>query len=292
MFVATDCIATAALCYTLVVMSLPAPRDDIMVASTDRTMSKTAFVTTFLGENPTANPKAVNEAWAKEGRSGSISPTLVTNLRSKLGLAGNLRASSKVAEAKGLSEGSKAGGTVARMKNAAKTEAKARSRTSTLAAGKFQSQGKSAFIKEVLFDNPRANAEAVNVAWKRAGMNGTISASLVNTLRAELGLTGNLRARSKSAAGEVVAKTATAKNAGRPTKAFSKTGGETRFNGELHAAGAPQRKFKPSDRDRVLTEIECDLDRVIHTLDEVEGMSAIVDAVRTVRRQVIRSHEA
>ena len=53
--------------------------------------------------------------------------------------------------------------------------------------------GKTSFVKEILFDNPQANPTAVNEAWTAAGMDGTISATLVNKMRAELGLTGNLR---------------------------------------------------------------------------------------------------
>jgi hypothetical protein len=46
-------------------------------------------------------------------------------------------------------------------------------------ATKTRSQGKSEFLKEYLHDNPRANAKAINAAWKSAGMEGSISDSLV-----------------------------------------------------------------------------------------------------------------
>ncbi len=61
-----------------------------MVASADTKVSKTAFVTGILGENPEANTRAVNEAWAERGHSGKISPTLVQKMRSDLGLVGNI----------------------------------------------------------------------------------------------------------------------------------------------------------------------------------------------------------
>ena len=63
-----------------------------MVASRDTKPNKTAFITAHLGENPTANPKSVKEAWAKAGHSGTVSPTLVSKLRRDLGLTGNFRA--------------------------------------------------------------------------------------------------------------------------------------------------------------------------------------------------------
>jgi hypothetical protein len=79
-----------------------------MVAATDKKPSKTAFVTGHLQKNPKANSKAVNEAWRKAGHPGSVSPTLVSKLRSDLGLAGNLRSRSKTKEGNGAIEAPKA----------------------------------------------------------------------------------------------------------------------------------------------------------------------------------------
>ena len=53
------------------------------------------------------------------------------------------------------------------------------------------------FVKEFLHDNPQGNVNAVNEAWQAAGFDGTISPTLVKTMRAALGLTGNLRANAK-----------------------------------------------------------------------------------------------
>jgi len=41
-----------------------------------------------------------------------------------------------------------------------------------------RNQSKSAFIKELLFDNPKANVTAVNEAWRAGVMDGKISDSL------------------------------------------------------------------------------------------------------------------
>jgi hypothetical protein len=57
-----------------------------------------------------------------------------------------------------------------------------------------RNQGRSKFVREVLNDNPQANAAAVNEAWRAAGMSGSISAGLVNHLRSRMGLSGNLQA--------------------------------------------------------------------------------------------------
>ena len=69
-----------------------------MVASTDKKPSKTAFVTAQLQKDQQATLKTVNAAWNAEGHSGKISSTLVTGLRAKLGLTGNIRARTRPAK--------------------------------------------------------------------------------------------------------------------------------------------------------------------------------------------------
>ena len=56
-------------------------------------------------------------------------------------------------------------------------------------------KGQSGFIKEYLFDNPRSNSSVINQAWKDSGMEGEISAGLINKIRSEMGLAGNLKKR-------------------------------------------------------------------------------------------------
>ena len=60
------------------------------------------------------------------------------------------------------------------------------------------SPGKTMFVKEFLNDHPQGNVDAVNEAWQAAGFDGTISPTLINKMRASLGLTGNIRGTSKS----------------------------------------------------------------------------------------------
>ena len=57
--------------------------------------------------------------------------------------------------------------------------------------------GKSDFIKQVLGKNPQATFKAVNEAWTEAGNEGSISQALVNKMRSEAGLSGNLRTKEK-----------------------------------------------------------------------------------------------
>ncbi len=56
---------------------------------------KSMFVKEFLHDNPQGNVDAVNKAWEAAGFDGTISSTLVSQMRAKLGLTGNLRASTK-----------------------------------------------------------------------------------------------------------------------------------------------------------------------------------------------------
>ena len=60
---------------------------------------------------------------------------------------------------------------------------------------KARDQGKTSFIKEFLNDHPEGNVKAVNEAWTKAGFDGSISNTLVSKMRAQLGLTGNLRSQ-------------------------------------------------------------------------------------------------
>ena len=136
-----------------------------MATATATKTTKTAFVTDFLKENPTANPEVVNEAWAKAGNPGTVSPSLVSKLRFDLGLSGNIPTTPKTSVA---------------------------SPTTKPVKASRKSQGKSSFLKELLVDHPQVNAAAANKAWMKAGMKGTISVSLVGKVRSDLGLTGNL----------------------------------------------------------------------------------------------------
>src|SRR5438477_12346955 len=84
-----------------------------------------------------------------------------------------------------------------------------------------RNQGKAMFVKEVLLDNPHANTQDVIEAWQAAGMEGTISASLISKVRSERGLAGNLRGRrrgTRTATAAVAGSTPTGKRRGRPPK--------------------------------------------------------------------------
>ena len=65
------------------------------MATATRPESKSAFIEQLLRQDPYANFKSVNEAWAASGHDGTISQALVNKMRSEAGLSGNLRTKEK-----------------------------------------------------------------------------------------------------------------------------------------------------------------------------------------------------
>jgi hypothetical protein len=121
---------------------------------------------------------------------------------------------------------------------------------------------RSAFVREVLKKDPRANAAAVNEAWRAAGMPGQISAGLVNHLRSQLGLSGNLRARKAS-------------------------GTKRRRPTEQELAGTNVRP-RAASRRRVseLAELEVEFDRLLMKVVEISPLADVADDLRQARRQI------
>jgi len=217
-----------------------------------RDQGKTSFVKEFLGDHPQGNVQAVNEAWTKSGKDGSIGATLIQKLRSQMGLTGNLRATSK----------SK---TAAKKKVTAKKKAVAK-RPKTVAA----TPGKTMFVKEFLNDHPEGTGNAVNEAWTAAGFEGTISRTLVDKTRALLGLTGNLRGQTKKSKAKT---TSTGKKLGGPRK-------------ETMVAGNGQPRGRKSNRSLALNELEADIDRLIFKVMGVGDLTQIEDSLRQARRML------
>jgi hypothetical protein len=217
-------------------------------ATATRDQGKTTFVKEFLKKNPQGNVQAVNEAWAAAGKDGTIGSTLIQKLRSQMGLTGNLRAKPKPkAAAKGKPAPKKS-------KPVAETP------------------GKTSFLKEFLHDNPQSNVAAVNAAWQAQGFAGTISPALVNKTRASMGLTGNLRGKTKKS------KTAAKANVPYTNKKRGRKPKET-----TDAVNGQQRGRK-SGRTLALTDLEADIDRLLFKAMEIGELTEIEDSLRRVRR--------
>jgi hypothetical protein len=134
-------------------------------------------------------------------------------------------------------------------------------------ASATRTRGKSMFIKEVLNDNPLANHEAVNKAWRAAGMSGTISPTLVSRMRSRLGFAGNLgRGRRKKT-------TSTGTTGGRPAgHATTGANGSTR----IMARGKKNN----------LMELEIDIDRLLMKVVEIGTLPDVEDDLRKARRHL------
>ena len=140
------------------------------------TPGKTSFVKEFLNDHPDGTTKTVNEAWQAAGMKGTISHPIISQVRKQLGLTGNLPGKTRKS---------------AKEKSAARLP-----KTAT------RHQGKTRFVKDFLGDHPQGNVKAVNEAWAAAGKDGTIGSTLIHKMRSQMGLSGNLRGKPKTAAKE------------------------------------------------------------------------------------------
>jgi LAS superfamily LD-carboxypeptidase LdcB len=211
---------------------------------------KTDFVKDFLQHDPEARAKTVNQAWQDAGFEGTISPTLVNKTRVKMNLTGNRRGKSKAA---------------ARKRPTPKQPATA-----------TETPGKTSFLKEFLHDNPHGNVAAVNQAWQDAGFTGTISPALVNKTRASLGLTGNLRGKTK--------KTKTAAKAKAPYTGMKRGRKPQETNTAVNGQPSGQPRGRKSGRTLALTDLEADIDRLIFKTMAIGDLMEIEDSLRRVRR--------
>ncbi len=135
---------------------------------------KTSFVKQFLNDHPEGTTKTVNEAWQAAGMKGTISHPIISQVRKQLGLTGNLRGKIRTA-AKGKAAPNMPGTATA-------------------------TPGKTMFVKQFLNDHPEGTTKTVNEAWQAAGMKGTISHPIISQVRKQLGLTGKLRGKIRTAA--------------------------------------------------------------------------------------------
>jgi hypothetical protein len=230
---------------------------DTLMATATKTPGKSEFIKQVLDKDPFANFKAVNDAWTAAGNDGSISQALVNKLRSEAGLSGNLRTKGK-APAKGVS------GAVAPARKGKKRGRKAKVRA--------RDQGKTLFVKEYLHDHPEGNVKAVNAAWTSAGFDGSISGTLVNKMRSQLGLTGNLRGRPRSSAGP---KSYSGKRRGRKPKGLA--------NQTSNGAGTFR---SPRGRTPKLEELEADIDRLVFKVMGIGDLPDVEESLRQVRRKL------
>jgi hypothetical protein len=150
-----------------------------------------------------------------------------------------------------------------------------------MASAKTRGQGKTSFVKEILIDNPMATSKVVNEAWNSAGMEGTISDTLVNKMRAQLGFAGNLRGKrqTKNEAAVHEETPTTSKKRGRKQRNGSPTRGEPRSAGK---------GMRTTSRTDVLVELEADLDRLLFKVMNLGGLADVENSLRETRRILYR----
>jgi hypothetical protein len=134
-------------------------------------------------------------------------------------------------------------------------------------------------VKETLIDNPLATATVVNEAWTAAGMEGTISETLVNKMRAKMGLSGNLRGQGRKKNESAMTKrTRSGRKRAGSRKPLSDQRAEVRTGGT--------RTVRRSAR---LAELEADLDQLLFKVMSFRNLPEVEAGLRQTRRALYRS---
>ena len=244
---------------------------------------KTAFVKEFLASHRDAFHGTVNEAWVAAGNTDSVSESLVTKMRRKLGLTGTKGTKGVTAEKKVVPAVKKAKSSPKEAKAASKAEvAPSQPKGDESDTG----PGKSAFVQEMLKREPKANVKAINGAWTAAGNSGKISDSVIYTIKRELkGGVSTTTAASKAPKAKSPKSRPKAKPATKPTVEARPEANGVKVSPK--SASDP----KSGHPERVLDRVEDGIDDLIVELKNLGGMDAALESLRKVRRAVVRSHE-
>jgi hypothetical protein len=149
-------------------------------------------------------------------------------------------------------------------------------------ATKPRNQGKTSFVKEFLHDNPFGNTKAVNEAWTKEGMKGTISETLVNKMRSHLGLAGNLRGRRRANQG--AARSAKGRHPAKK-RGPSPKGSKAMLLGSTAAHRASRRKAD-------FIELETEMDRLLFRVMNLENLGEVEATIRDARRLLYQAFTA
>jgi len=155
-------------------------------------------------------------------------------------------------------------------------------------------QGKAGFLEQILREDSRVGLDAVNRAWQAAGNEGTISESYLSKTRAKLGLT---KPRGGSNGGGAPKRSQT-KGAPKRLRAeqppVAEESSRTSGNGttDQPESAPPAKQVETENRDRVLEDLETDLDRLMFKIMGIGGMERVEQALRMARRVVTREIRA
>ena len=241
----------------------------------------------FLPGHRDAGLTEINEAWRAGGHGGKVSESLVSRTRSRLKIPKKRTASG------GDDGGSKA-------KGKAKPSPKGEKGEKTANAQEFTSQpesraggsrpNKTAFIREQLGRENTLDFRAINRAWSAAGHEGEISDNLVYKTRASMGIKGRRAAQAGSQA--VVAGPEPSAEAAHAPSATEAGPAVQRSNGR-HATPPSSEVTRPLSAGvhvHELHEIEGEIDELMFRLRGLGDFSGVLQALRTARRLLVRSH--
>ena len=164
-----------------------------------------------------------------------------------------------------------------------------------MATVKRKNEGKSMFLKEYLVDHPDAGKEAIDAAWREAGNEGTISASLIGKVRKDLGPTGKRTAQGKSRARVGTGKRSSDGSKSDARGAGREVGGRTpATDNSRDVTEGLERPAEPraagGDRTRVLIRLEGAIDDLLHEIKMTGGLAEFEETLRKARRILVRSH--
>jgi hypothetical protein len=150
-------------------------------------------------------------------------------------------------------------------------------------------------LKGYLVDHPDAGKGAIDGAWREARHEGTISPSLIDKVRRDLGLTGQGTAQGKSTAGVGTGQPSSADAKSDARGAGPEVGGRTPatetsrpVTGGLERPAAPQ--AAGGDRTGVLIRLEGAIDDLLHEIKRAGGLPEFEETLRRARRILARSH--
>jgi hypothetical protein len=147
-------------------------------------------------------------------------------------------------------------------------------------------QNKSAFLRELFEKNPALKEAEATEAWQKAGNEGEIGSSLYYNIKRE--------SKGGSGATADAPEKPRAKSASKGPKARPATQPTVKARPESDGESAPSKATggsRTGDRERVLDRVEDGIDDLIIELKQLGGMEEALEALRKVRRAVVRSHE-
>jgi hypothetical protein len=156
-------------------------------------------------------------------------------------------------------------------------------------------QGKSTFIKQTLFDDQYANSAKINELWTESGREGSISTTLVNKMRSEMGLTGNLRGvrgTTKRSAPAESKRPYTGKKRGRKPKsalatAVASATEDASVSARIGLTSTPSFRGRNARIER-LVDVEADIDRLLFKVMGLDGLDEVASTLRQARRLLYR----